>query len=278
MGTLLQHPFFSILGCLLLLLLLPTPTDAATSLQHIQTTTSAFLPPLRRLATAATTTTTTTRAAITTMSGNPTNPSRPRLVTNKKCPFAQKAWIALEEYYGGAKGYELLEVGLYGGNGKPKWFMDINPAGQVPVMWLPNGRIITESDLILDHLASLPDRSKSSDSNPLIPPSPEAFKKWRSLLGSFLKSARTKIERGDTAGLSSLLFKLDKQIPPPSPYLAGATFSVCDCAALPFFQRLVDDHADLVEQSAPKIFAWYQEASQQPSFKATRISGYWWWW
>lgn len=92
------------------------------------------------------------------MSGaTPTNPSRLRLVTNTKCPFAQKTWICLEEY-AGPKGYELLEVGLYGANGKPGWFMDINPKGYVPVLWLPSGRIITESDDIIDYLITLPDR------------------------------------------------------------------------------------------------------------------------
>lgn len=56
------------------------------------------------------------------MSAAPSNPSRLRLVTNKRCPFAQKAWIALEEYHQSkANAYELLEVGLYGGNGKPRW-------------------------------------------------------------------------------------------------------------------------------------------------------------
>ena len=120
----------------------------------------------------------------------PSNPSRLRLVTNKKCPFAQKGksshatprflyllisphpthpiascihlitytvWIAIEEY-AGPKGYDLMEVGLYGSGGKPSWFMDINPAGQVPVLWLPTGRIITESDDIIDYLITLPDR------------------------------------------------------------------------------------------------------------------------
>ncbi len=220
-----------------------------------------------------------TSAFVLAMSGAvPTNPSRLRLVTNRKCPFAQKAWIALEEYYGGPKGYELLEVGLYGGNGKPGWFMDINPAGQVPVLWLPTGRIITESDSILDHLLTLPGR-KDGQANPLVPASPDAYKKWRSLMPPFLKAAKAAIQSRDSPGLSSALYKLDKQIPTPSPYLAGEAFSVADAAILPFLQRLVDDHDALVKEAAPKLYDWFQEAaSQQKSFKATVISGYWMWW
>lgn len=190
-----------------------------------------------------------------------------------------QAWIALEEYHEGkVKAYELLEVGLYGGNGKPGWFMDLNPKGQVPVLWLPSGRVITESDAILDHLATLPGRKGGSQPNPLVPPSDAAFKKWRSLLPPFLKSARTAVERGDAPGLSSLLYKLDKDIPTPAPFLAGDAFSIADASVLPFVQRLVEDQGDLVKEAAPKLYAWYQECEDRPAFKATRVSGWWWWW
>ncbi len=221
----------------------------------------------------------------------PSNPSRLRLVTNKKCPFAQKAWIALEAYYhsnykssrssnGGSSGstaassggYELLEVGLYGGNGKPGWFREISPKGQVPVLWLPSGRTITESDVILDHLTTLP------EPNPLIPPSHDAYRQWQVILGPFLKTARAAIERGDDASLSSALSQLEKQIPPPSPFLAGATFSVADCSALPFMQRLVDGYQEVVEEAAPSLYAWYGLAQKERCFQATRVGGYWMWW
>ncbi len=170
-----------------------------------------------------------------------------------------------------------MEVGLYGGNGKPGWFLDLNPKGQVPVLWLPSGRVIRESDSILDHLAALPGR-KAGQPNPLAPPSDAAFKKWRSLLGPFLKAARTAMERGDSPGLSSLLYKLNKDMPSPSPYLAGATFSVADASVLPFVQRLMEDHGEVVKEAAPKLFEWYGKCEDRPSFKATRVSGWWWWW
>jgi glutathione S-transferase len=217
----------------------------------------------------------------------PTTPTRLRLVTNKKCPFAQKTWIGLECYYHSnnnsgssssssgptATGdYELLEVGLYGGNGKPGWFLEISPKGQVPVLWLPSGRTITESDTILDHLLTLP------GPNPLLPPSPETYQQWRALLGPFLKTARTAIERGDDASLSSALSKLEKQIPPPSPYLAGTTFSVADCGVLPFMQRLVDGYRQVVEEAAPGLYAWYGLAKEEKCFQATKVGGYWMWW
>lgn len=225
--------------------------------------------------------------------GDPSDPSRLRLVTNKKCPFAQKAWIALDAYYhsngksiqtgngdisgstaiaASSGGYELLEVGLYGGNGKPGWFREISPKGQVPVLWLPSGRIIIESDVILDHLTTLP------EPNPLIPPSHEAYRQWQAILVPFLKTARTAIEHGDDASLFSALSQLEEQIPTPGPFLAGATFSVADCSVLPFMQRLNDKYQEVVEKAAPSLNAWYALAQKERCFQATRVGEYWMWW
>lgn len=157
--------------------------------------------------------------------------------------------------------------------------MDLNPKGQVPVLWLPSGRAITESDAILDHLVTLPGWGESShEANPLVPESDAALKKWRALLPPFLKGARTAAERGDSPGLSSLLYKLNKDMPTPEPFLAGSRFSIADAGVLPFVQRLVEDQGALVEEAAPKLHEWYMECADRPSFKATRVSGWWWWW
>jgi len=65
--------------------------------------------------------------------------------TNKMCPFAQKAWITLEEKQ---VPFELVEIGLYGAGGKPDWFMKMNPKGLVPV--LKHGdTVVTESNDII---------------------------------------------------------------------------------------------------------------------------------
>jgi hypothetical protein len=46
------------------------------------------------------------------------SPSSTRFVTNTKCPFAQKVWIALEV---AQAPYDMEQVDLYGPNGKPDW-------------------------------------------------------------------------------------------------------------------------------------------------------------
>ena len=37
-----------------------------------------------------------------------------QFITNKRCPFAQKAWIALES---SDTSYDMKEIGLYGSGG-----------------------------------------------------------------------------------------------------------------------------------------------------------------
>jgi Glutathione S-transferase, N-terminal domain len=57
-------------------------------------------------------------------------------------------WIALEAT--GAP-YEMQEVALYGPNGKPDWFWDLNPDGTVPVLVCHGGAVVyPDSDLALD--------------------------------------------------------------------------------------------------------------------------------
>jgi len=74
------------------------------------------------------------------------------LYTNKMCPFAQKAWIALEEKKAthGLE-FKLEEIGLYGSGGKPDWFLKLNPKGEVPV--LKHGdKVVVESDEIIKYI------------------------------------------------------------------------------------------------------------------------------
>lgn len=82
--------------------------------------------------------------------------------------------------------------------------------------------------------------------NPLAPPSVNAWTKWRGLMNPFLASAKASINRGDTAGLSTLLYNLERQCPAPSPFLGGQEFSAVDASVLPFIQRLVEDDDALV--------------------------------
>ena len=79
------------------------------------------------------------------------------LYTHKMCPFAQKAWIALEEKKAthGLE-FKLEEIGLYGSGGKPDWFLKLNPKGEVPV--LKHGdKVVAESDEIIKYIDAATD-------------------------------------------------------------------------------------------------------------------------
>ncbi|CAE8584109.1 unnamed protein product [Polarella glacialis] len=73
-----------------------------------------------------------------------------KLVTNKMCPYAQKAWIAMEE---SGLPYTMSEISLYGMGGKPSWFLQLNPLGQIPVLVAPSGKVLVDSERILDWVA-----------------------------------------------------------------------------------------------------------------------------
>ena len=54
-----------------------------------------------------------------------------KFITNRMCPYAQKVWMALEVL---EIPYTMVEIPLYGPNGKPDWFLQYNPKGTVPVL------------------------------------------------------------------------------------------------------------------------------------------------
>jgi glutathione S-transferase len=65
----------------------------------------------------------------------PPQPSRKqyhyKFITNRMCPYAQKVWMALEVLQ---ISYTMVEIPLYGKDGKPDWFLQYNPKGTVPVL------------------------------------------------------------------------------------------------------------------------------------------------
>ena len=56
------------------------------------------------------------------------SPDPTLLSQHRWCPYAHRVWLALEVK---RLPYKLVEIDLYGG--KPSWFLELNPAGLVPV-------------------------------------------------------------------------------------------------------------------------------------------------
>jgi glutathione S-transferase len=207
-----------------------------------------------------------------TMALSNTNPAVTRLVTHKSCPFAQKAWIALEC---SEQPYELEEISLYGSGGKPSWFLQLNPSGKVPVLVCDGGPVVLpDSDLILDAIerGSVPtvDLLLLPEDDPSLA---ESVKAWRSSINEMLPVGKKAVLSGATAPLLKLLRDMDANV--VGPYLVGDHVTMADCHAFPFLWR-IETEFGLADY--PKIQSWLDNCSQQPAFQKTIQPSWWWWW
>lgn len=196
----------------------------------------------------------------------------PRFITNKMCPFAQKVWIALEA--SGVK-YELREISLYGPNGKPDWFWELNPKGTVPVLdCRDRTNIWTDSDVILDQIPHM-----IPGGEVLQPPTPEIelqVKEWRREINHMLPLGKRAIQQPSGSSrklLGETLRRLDGMV--VGPYLCGDQLTIADCAVFPFLWRLeTEDHLS----QCPNLKTWLGHCQINPAIRKTIESAWWWWW
>jgi glutathione S-transferase len=192
-----------------------------------------------------------------------------KFVTNKMCPFAQKAWIALEV---ANCHYELVEIGLYGSGAKPDWFWELNPKGTVPVLLCdgkeakPSQIVLPDSDLILNYL-----QDEVSLSAP--PELKASVQTWRNRIRVMLPAGKRAVLGGSKEELRKSLSGMDAAV--VGPFLAGDSITVADCHAFPFLWRLEQEFG-LAEY--PSLTAWLSRCSNEPAFRKTLQSAWWWWW
>ncbi|CAM9161955.1 unnamed protein product [Hapterophycus canaliculatus] len=185
-----------------------------------------------------------------------------QFVTNTKCPYAQRTWIALEETN---TAYEMKEVSLYGSGGKPGWFMDLNPKGEVPFL-VVDGKAIVGSEETVDYLM----RGELS---------PKATR-WRTIVNDRLKPAgkRAVFSGGsdvDRSSLNAVLEDLDACLLDDSNG-AEETFTAADASAFPFLQRVHGEFGFPPE--CRRLEAWYASACKRPGVRKTIKNDFWWWW
>jgi len=200
-------------------------------------------------------------------------PSTTQFVTNKMCPFAQKAWIALEVVNAP---YELKEISLYGVNGKPDWFLKMNPAGTVPVLSCNGGIVVVpDSELILNYIA---DGAVEGGSQLQSPSSEEAVKKWRKDISDRVIPIGKEAVLGGSRELFSILQEVDKNV--QLPYLCGDQITTADCAAFPFLWRLDQEFGPLTQgdHGCGNLRSWLDQCDSTSSFKKTVQTNWWWWW
>ena len=196
-------------------------------------------------------------------------------VTNTWCPFAQKAWIALEA--SDAK-YQMREVQLYGAGAKPDWFWELNPKGTVPVVVVNDGdekTVLADSEDILE---AIMDGRIKGDGNMISSENEiDLIRHWRhTILKQIIPVGKSAVLGGSKEKLKTLLKELDVQV--TGPYLTGEKFTVADAAAFPFFWRLNKEYG-LGSKDTPNIKAWLDMCLEDESVVTTiPTSGWWWWW
>jgi glutathione S-transferase len=198
-----------------------------------------------------------------------------RLITNKMCPYAQKAWLSLEC---SKIPYDLEEISLYGAGGKPDWFWELNPAGTVPVLVVAKQQqqqqIYPDSDLILQ---AITDGSVQHD-NPLMSKSDDRVEEWRRAVNEMLPVGKKAVLGGGKAQLAQLLKNnMENRLEDGAMFLTGS-ISIADCHAFPFLWRLDQEYGLAKGLQCPKLGAWVESCSKLPEFRKTMQSSWWWWW
>lgn len=199
------------------------------------------------------------------------------LYTHKMCPFAQKAWVALNL---AQVPYELDEIALYGG--KPNWFLKMNPKGQVPVLKFED-KIVTESEEILDFIAS---SSFPSQVNFHVEDG-DLILWYRQHLDKNLKPVgKEAVCRGVfSSQLQQLLLEMEERYAVVKSsggkgdcFLAGECVSMADASAFPFIFRLRSEYESQFSSLYPELCNWLKYVTAREEFAKTIVSSWWWWW
>jgi glutathione S-transferase len=168
-------------------------------------------------------------------------PELPRLYSFRRCPYAIRARLALRQ---AGVAVEIREVAL---RSKPAEMLALSPKGTVPVLHLPDGRVIDQSLGIMHWALAQHDpdgwltQAPHEAMQALIDTNDGAFKP---LLDCY-KYPERHPQRSQTAwrdeAVALLLAPLDahlqSQIPHACPHLLGPHTSLADMALLPFVRQ-----------------------------------------
>ncbi|GAL12256.1 glutathione S-transferase [Vibrio astriarenae] len=179
-----------------------------------------------------------------------------KIVSFTICPFVQRVTAALE-----ARNlpYDIEYISL---KDKPRWFLDISPNGQVPVMVTESGVSLFESDAIIEYIEDEYGPLEQSITN-----DQRALDRAWSYLGakSYLpqcgmmssKDKATLLEREEK--LRQAFKKVESQLSGQSTYFKSDVLSNVDIAWLPLLHRAAIIEAETCHDllhGLPKVKAW----------------------
>lgn len=190
----------------------------------------------------------------------------PRLYSFRRCPYAMRARLAL---LFAELPVELREIVL---KNKPSQMLAISPKGTVPVLQLPEGRVIEESrDIMvwaLEHndKQGLLDAKLIKQANDLLDKNDHEFKHWLDhykYADRYPEMSQAEYQERGEIFLQSLEALLNKNA-----YLLGDSISIADIGIMPFVRQFAHVDRDVFYGLPyPKLQSWLQDWLEHPLFK-----------
>jgi glutathione S-transferase len=186
---------------------------------------------------------------------------------------SQNAWKVRQLLAHLDRAYRTVNVAIFDGEGRRPDFLALNPSGKVPVLQLPDGRALAESNAILAYLA---------DGTPYLPADPFARAKvqqWlsfeqenvESVIGALrhwtmtgkLARRSAEIVEGKRKHALATLQVLDGQLESRA-FIAGEAYSIADISLFAYASRAGE--AGLSIEPYPAFRAWIARVEAQPGF------------
>lgn len=203
----------------------------------------------------------------------PAGPPLPRLYTFRRCPYAMRARMALLQ---ARRDFEAVEVIL---RDKPASLLALSPKATVPVLQLPDGRVIDESWDIMQWALAAPDvpdtqgwwaRAQSPENLALLQRNDSDFKRhldrWKYPQRYATETLTPDAHRD--AAVAALLRPLEARLH-AAPFLGGATPCATDLAVMPFVRQFAAvDAAWFATLDVPSVRSWLDGWLVDPLFAA----------
>lgn len=162
----------------------------------------------------------------------------PILYSFRRCPYAMRARTAIRAAISAAQRLVIVrEIAL---KDKPQALRDISPKATVPVLLLPDGRVLEQSLDIM--LWALGDDWFTADAQKLIAWNDGEFK--RALDGYKYPERFTELTQDVYRERGEVFLQEIEQRLQASPFLAGAQISALDWAILPFVRQFAGVNRD----------------------------------
>ncbi len=198
-------------------------------------------------------------------------PLLPRLYTFRRCPYAMRARMALLQ---AGRAFETVEVSL---RDKPPSLLALSPKATVPVLQLPDGRVIDESWEIMRWALAAPDaqggwaRAQTPENIELLQRNDGDFKqhldRWKYPQRYAHETGVPPTQHRDRA-VAVLLRPLEARLQ-RAPFLGGATPCATDLAVFPFVRQFAAvDPAWFAALELAALRAWLDGWLAAPLFAA----------